>query len=560
VFAKLGNSNQNHRESALFLLSKICEYAVDIVKPHVAKLHSAVGAGLSNAQPMNVRIAALGLCCSWMLSTKDANQSDKSKFMAFMPGMLSVVSDALNKGNEVEAQESLTKLIDLLRVDPDTCKSSMAGIAGGMMQVAAAKSLEPATRKLALETVVQMCESTPALARKCTPLITKIFPLSLSMICECEEDDFEPDDYTPPDQDTDSSYLVGESCVLRITMALGKIFVPQLLAHVQALANSTNWVQRRACCVAIGTSNSSYLSLSLSLSFCSHLNLPPYTHTHTHIRSSRLAPSTYPPPHNTGSVVNGGGRSVRKQLKPHLAALLQMLMAKIRNDPHQWVRFEAIHCVAAICSAYESHVQEQFHAIVAEGLASAMVAGSRNCMRVRGHAASAAQIFARPGKCEEENLKPHAHILLVALCNLLKTGTRSVQEEALTAVACIAKVIEANFGPYYNEFMPGIKSILGQAVTKENRPLQAKAIECLGLIAESVGPQRFGADATAAMNLIMSLQGSGLPADDPRAPELMQCAVRGCLSSSLKCENVSLSLSLSRFAHTHTHIHSGTHL
>ena len=77
-----------------------------------------------------------------------------------------------------------------------------------------------------------------------------------------------------------------------------------------------------------------------------------------------------------------------------------MLIAKIRNDPHQWVRFEAIHCVAAICSAYEAHIQEQFHALVAPGLASAMEAG-RNCMRVRGHAASATQIFARPGKCED---------------------------------------------------------------------------------------------------------------------------------------------------------------
>ena len=109
---------------------------------------------------MNVRIASLDACCSWMLSTKDANQSDKSKFMPFIPAMLAVVSDALNKGNEVEAQESLTKLIDLLRVDPDTCRSSMMQVAGGMMQVAAAKSLEPATRKLALETLVQMCEST----------------------------------------------------------------------------------------------------------------------------------------------------------------------------------------------------------------------------------------------------------------------------------------------------------------------------------------------------------------------------------------------------------------
>ena len=200
-----------------------------------------------------------------------------------------------------------------------------------------------------------------------------------------------------------------------------------------------------------------------------------------------------------------------------------MLIAKIRNDPHQWVRFEAIHCVAAICSAYEAHIQEQFHSLVAPGLASAMEAG-RNCMRVRGHAASATQIFARPGKCEEENLKPHTHLLLNALCNLLKTGTKSVQEEALTAVACIAKVIETDFAPYYDAFMPGIKSILGQTVTKENRPLQAKAIECLGLIAESVGPQRFPR-TQQPMNLIMSLQASELPLMIPEHPS-SQCAVR----------------------------------
>ena len=241
------------------------------------------------------------------------------------------------------------------------------------------------------------------------------------MVFECDADDFEPDDYTPPDQDTDAPYLVGESAIMRITEALGKTFVPQLLSNVQSLANSTSWNQRRACCVAIGTI------------FCFVFQSREFSQ---HTLSRR-----------TGATINGGGRSVRKALKPNLAVLLQMLIGKIRNDPNQWVRFEAIHCVAAICSAYEAHIQEQFHSLVAPGLASAMEAG-RNCMRVRGHAASATQIFGRPGKCEEENLKPHTHLLLNALCNLLKTGTKSVQEEALTAVACIAKVIETDFAPY----------------------------------------------------------------------------------------------------------------
>ena len=89
------------------------------------------------------------------------------------------------------------------------------------------------------------------------------------MVFECDADDFEPDDYTPPDQDTDAPYLVGESAIMRITEALGKTFVPQLLSNVQSLANSTAWTQRRACCVAIGTIFF-FFNFSIRFSFNTH--------------------------------------------------------------------------------------------------------------------------------------------------------------------------------------------------------------------------------------------------------------------------------------------------
>ena len=61
----LGHSDANHRESAVSL-SKICEYAVDIVVPHVANF-TLVKVGLSNGQPMNrSRLDVL----LWMLSTR----------------------------------------------------------------------------------------------------------------------------------------------------------------------------------------------------------------------------------------------------------------------------------------------------------------------------------------------------------------------------------------------------------------------------------------------------------------------------------------------------------
>ena len=66
-------------------------------------------------------------------------------------------------------------------------------------------------------------------------------------------------------------------------------------------------------------------------------------------------------------------------------------------------------------------------------------------------------------------------LMCPGLCELLKSGTQSVQEESLGSVACVAAVVEADFGKYYDYFMPGIKTILSGSVTKENRSLRAKA-------------------------------------------------------------------------------------
>ena len=132
------------------------------------------------------------------------------------------------------------------------------------------------------------------------------------------------------------------------------------------------------------------------------------------------------------------------------------------------------------------------------------------------------QIFGRPGKCEEENLASYASSSQRTL-----QSSQDGQEcsEALTAVAYIAKdwflhCTRFNHISHFNTHVVGEAleqqfehqhsntgtttrscrvSILWDRPTKENHPLQAKAIECLGLI-RVCGTATFGADATAATN------------------------------------------------------------
>jgi len=70
-------------------------------------------------------------------------------------------------------------------------------------------------------------------------------------------------------------------------------------------------------------------------------------------------------------------------------------------------------------------------------------------------------------------------------------------------VGCIAQVCGELFAPYYESFMPGIKSILQQAVGPDLVLFRGKAMECVGLIGEAVGVNIFVSDAMDIMRLFV---------------------------------------------------------
>ena len=81
--------------------------------------------------------------------------------------------------------------------------------------------------------------------------------------------------------------------------------------------------------------------------------------------------------------------------------------------------------------------------------------------RIRGHASSALINFCN--QCPAKLIRPHVHRILLALFNLVREGPRRTKEEALTAVALVANVIEAEFGAYYDNFMPVALEIIEKA-------------------------------------------------------------------------------------------------
>jgi hypothetical protein len=103
-----------------------------------------------------------------------------------------------------------------------------------------------------------------------------------------------------------------------------------------------------------------------------------------------------------------------------------------------------------------------------------------------------------------------------------------VQEGALTALASAADSSQEHFQKYYDAVMPYLKSILMNATDKSNRMLRAKSMECISLVGMAVGKQKFKDDAKQVMEVLMTLQGSQMEADDPITSYMLQAWARLC--------------------------------
>ncbi|MFO3797833.1 MAG: hypothetical protein ACK8QZ_11230, partial [Anaerolineales bacterium] len=202
-----------------------------------------------------------------------------------------------------------------------------------------------------------------------------------------------------------------------------------------------------------------------------------------------------------------------KYCKQHVSSAVQLVKMGLQ-DSSQRVKYDALGCLGAMAEQYAGAFQSEFHNVLVEDVIS-LITTNDNCTRVQGHCVSSLINFYNPQQSAAEQLEPYVDSLLNSLCRCLQEAEVEVQQECLSLVGCIALVIEVDFTRYYEAFMPGIKNILQNALAPSMSQLRSKAMECVGLIGEAVGPELFVNDAVEVMRvLVPSLQnceGRGAP-------------------------------------------------
>ena len=449
-----GGASAQCAPTLYFLLEKLIETGPQRMCAHAHGLLPLMTHGLGQEAPAT-RIAALraSLALVGVLET----DVERRPFLPLIPLVLNGLQSSLNAGNESEAAEALTALVDLASAAPIFFRDAMPVLSDMMLLIASTVQLEFDTRAHAVELLLTLAERAPALVRRHPNVVQRLVPITFEMLCAVDDADDATgagwargayDDAIDDDEDA----LAGEEALERLTAKLSSTVLSPALALASQFLSQPEWVRQRAALAAI----------------------------------ARIA--------------DGNAKAFKSQLGAVMPAVVEMLRA-VR---HPRVVYQAVQLVGRLAENYAGHFQETHHAAVVPALC-ALLADGACCHRVRGHAAAAVTSFANPQACTPECLAPHLDRLLESLCTVLQTGSSAVQEEALGAVANVAHVTEADFSKFYPSFMPGVKSILQHtaATSRQHVKLRGRALECVSLIGEAVGPEMFRADATEVMHLIV---------------------------------------------------------
>uniref|UniRef100_A0ACD5WAS2 Uncharacterized protein n=1 Tax=Avena sativa TaxID=4498 RepID=A0ACD5WAS2_AVESA len=458
------------QESALNTLARLASH----LAAGFPNLHALLLAALSHPSSADVRVAGLNAAISVIQSLSSA--ADRDQFQDLLPAMMRALAESLNCGNEGSAQEALEMMIELAGAEPRFLRRQLPDVVASMLQIAEAPGLEDGTRHLAVEFVVTLAEArerAPGMMRRLPRYVGRLFAVVMTMLLDVQD---EPAWYAAVTEEEDAgetgSFVFAQECLDRLAIAVGgNTILPVAAELLPSFIGAEEWKRRHAALVTIA------------------------------------------------QIAEGCAKVMTKNLDQVVGMVLNSF-----KDPHPRVRWAAINAVGQLSTDLGPELQNQLHHVVLPALASAMD-DSEN-PRVQAHAASAILNFSE--NCRPDILTPYLDVIVSKLLVLLQSGSQMVQEGALTALASAADSSQEHFQKYYDGVMPYLKAILMNATDKSSRMLRAKSMECISLVGMAVGKQKFRDDAKQVMEVLMSLQGSQMEADDPITSYMLQAWARLC--------------------------------
>lgn len=461
-------------ESALTIFRTLLEYNFEHFAAHMRQIHQLLLACLQHPS-LDVQLASFKAAVAAVQASPSAKERDALQDL--LPHMLGALGRILQAGDETGAQEALDGFIEIAGEEPRYLRKQLQELAGAMLQICAAESLEPGTREMAVELLLTLCEArekAPVMMKKLPGYVSKIFEATMHFLLDVEDDPLwhNADSEQHEDDGNGELYDFGQECLDRLSNAMGgAVILPAAAQLLPAWLGDADWRRRHAVLICLA------------------------------------------------QIAEGCAEEMGDQL----AALTEMCIKGLQ-DPSAKVRWAACQALGQMCTDLGPELQDACHATILPALMAVMDDFSNP--RVQAHASAAIVNFSENSKTDL--IQPYLDQLISRLITLLQQGQRMVQEGALTALASVADCAQEAFIKYYDHVMPLLAQICFNATDKTLRLLRAKALECISLVGMAVGKDKFRTDAQHVMHFLQQLHMTELDADDPTAGYVLQAGARLC--------------------------------
>ncbi|KAF6207377.1 hypothetical protein GE061_018618 [Apolygus lucorum] len=478
LFQCANSSSPILKESALRMFSSVPGVFGNQQTQHLDLIKQMLHQSLMDQTSYTVRFQAVKAVSAFIM-LHDKEDPIHKFFKDLLPPIMQVMAECVEKADD----DTLLKcLIDLAESAPKFLRPQLDTIIQLCLKVMSSDDMDNSWKHLALEMIVTLSETAPAMMRKeAGKYIPVLVPLVLTLMTDLDDDpEWSVSDEIVED-DNDSNNVVAESALDRLACGLGgKTILPQVISNIPQMLSNPNWKYRHAALMAI----------------------------------------------------SAVGEGCTKQMEGMLGQIMEGVLQYL-SDPHPRVRYAACNAIGQMSTDFAPTFEKKFHQKVIPGLL--MVLEDDQNPRVQAHAGAALVNFSED--CPKPILVQYLNeimakleaILSAKFNELVEKGTKLVLEQVVTTIASVADTSEEQFVAYYDRLIPCLKYIIQNANTPELKMLRGKTIECVSLIGLAVGKEKFIGDATEIMDLLLKTHTEGdLPDDDPQTSYLISAWARIC--------------------------------
>lgn len=157
--------------------------------------------------------------------------------------MVHVIAQSVDK----QEDDALLKvLIDIAESAPKFLRSQLETIFEMCMKMFSNEKMDDPWRQLALEVMVTLSETAPAMVRKVShKYITPLVPLVLKMMTDLDDDEEWSVTDEIVEEDNDSNNVVAESALDRLACGLGgKTMLPLVVSNIPSMLSNPDWKYR----------------------------------------------------------------------------------------------------------------------------------------------------------------------------------------------------------------------------------------------------------------------------------------------------------------------------